>query len=259
MEKVVIYGLGERFQDNREWLECNYDVVGYCDKDITKIERYANGLSVEALVSADIQYDKIIITPARALNIAEELHKAGEVPFSKMELFDPPVASRYRNIPEQLFFATNNEDAILLLLIQKLNIDVKNIYYAEWGGEHVCAGSFTYWFYLNGGRGIIGGDKRSLQSAVNVFRSDDTLLDNNDDEAFRGLLERSSEDINLIILHDRWAIAQFYNMIDKEQINGIIYLADNTENCKNIMQRHKYTWYTSTVNGMIFYKWGDEV
>lgn len=38
--KTVVYGLGGMFAKYNEYIHQNYQVIGYCDRDISKLEKF---------------------------------------------------------------------------------------------------------------------------------------------------------------------------------------------------------------------------
>ena len=49
MKNVIIYGLGQSVQENRAWLEREYNVVGYCDKDSAKLKLVDKAIELKDL------------------------------------------------------------------------------------------------------------------------------------------------------------------------------------------------------------------
>lgn len=61
MEKVVVYGLGHRWMESREYIQTNYEIVGYSDSDISKGDAYPN----EFIAKTDIgnyEFDFVLVT-----------------------------------------------------------------------------------------------------------------------------------------------------------------------------------------------------
>lgn len=94
MERIIVYGLGSRFLTERYWIEKNYDVVGYCDRDNKKVVEYPNGITLEMLLKSVELCDKILITPAEPWRIIEFLERNIGISYSKMELLRVPMSTR---------------------------------------------------------------------------------------------------------------------------------------------------------------------
>lgn len=85
MDKVIIYGLGNVYQQCRKYLEKHYVIVGLCDKDENKLGE--KGIKVEELPESVKQCDYIIITSSRyRMEIRGELVSNG-IPESKIQFF----------------------------------------------------------------------------------------------------------------------------------------------------------------------------
>ena len=145
MENVIIYGLGQRFQENRAWLEQEYNVLGYYDRDQEKLKLVDKAIELKDLNNWMARVDKVLITPDRPWDIIANLQKSYDVDINKFELValkeSVDVGS---SLPEQQFFAPHNEDALILLLLNKLGIKLNKIKYLEYGVDAMLAGSFSY-------------------------------------------------------------------------------------------------------------------
>lgn len=256
MENVIIYGLGQRFQENRAWLEQEYNVLGYYDRDQEKLKLVDKAIELKDLNNWMARVDKVLITPDRPWDIIANLQKSYDVDINKFELValkeSVDVGS---SLPEQQFFAPHNEDALILLLLNKLGIKLNKIKYLEYGVDAMLAGSFSYYFYRAGSRGLLVGNISNQALALSrIFRSEDIVKEY---DAYGSFLECLAENsaCDLLIVHDRNAIAFLYEYIlCNITLPRIIYADNNTEQYMIFMLTHGYCWYTTTANGMIFYR-----
>ena len=256
MENVIIYGLGQRFQENRAWLEQEYNVLGYYDRDQEKLKLVDKAIELKDLSVWQYEADKILITPDNPWGIIENLQKKYGVDMNKLELVEPKEAVDVGTaLPEQQFFAPYNEDALILLLLKKLGINAHEIKYLEYGVESILAGSFSYHFYRAGSRGVLVGNMSNQALALSrIFRPEDFVKEY---DAYGSFLECLFENsaCDLLIVHDRSALAFLYEYIlSNTRLPRIIYADNNTEQYMIFMLTHGYCWYTTTANGMIFYR-----
>lgn len=69
MNKIVVYGLGTEFQEQKYFIENEYDIVAYSDKRKIEIEKYT-----EACHISELEYDFVYVTSLRYFEeITEEL------------------------------------------------------------------------------------------------------------------------------------------------------------------------------------------
>lgn len=256
MKNAIIYGLGQRFQENRAWLEREYNVLGYCDKDAVKLKLVDKAIDLKDLPVWQPEVDRILITPDNPWGIIENLQKKYGVDMNKLELVEPKEAVDVGTaLPEQQFFAPYNEDALILLLLKKLGINAHEIKYLEYGVESILAGSFSYHFYRAGSRGVLVGNMSNQALALSrIFRPEDFVKAYDDYGSFLDCLAENNV-CDLLIVHDRDAIAFLYEYIlNNRKLPRIIYAGNNTEQYMIFMLTHGYYWYTTTTNGMIFYR-----
>ena len=256
MENVIIYGLGQRFQENRAWLEREYNVLGYRDKDSAKLKLVAKAIELKDLPVWQSEADKILITPYNPWEIIENLQKKYGVDINKLELLVPQdTVDMGKALPEQQFFAPYNEDALILLLLNKLGLNSHEIKYLEYGVDSILAGSFSYYFYRAGSRGVLVGNmSNQVLASGKIFRHEDVMRAYDDYGSFLECLSENSA-CDLLIVHDRSALAFLYEYIlSNTRLPRIIYADNNTEQYMTFMLTHDYCWYATTDNGMIFYR-----
>lgn len=78
MEKVVIYGVGDNYIHNARWIKDNYEIVCFADGNPNKEGMVIDGKEIvnkSALTSKN--FDAIIVTPSKSLDIIKELMDMG--------------------------------------------------------------------------------------------------------------------------------------------------------------------------------------
>lgn len=256
MERVVVYGLGRNYQENKAWIEKQYSVIGYCDKDENKLKAVSKPIVRAELGDWQNKVDKILVTLDRPWDIINDLQSNYGVDISKIELFVPKESIRKGVVfPEQLFFAPYNEDALILLAINKLGLNLRNVKYLEYGTENILAGSFSYYFYMMGSSGVVVGNmNKQLLDLGRVFRPKDILKDYAEYGSFQDCLADNNK-FDLLIVHDSEAIDCLYDYIlCNTDLPRLIYADNITEQYKTFMLLHGFCWYSTTINGMIFYR-----
>ncbi len=68
MEKVIVYGLGQRWMESQKYIESNYEIIGYSDANIAKRMNYKNKFINKEDIGKYL-FDFIIVTSY--LNILE--------------------------------------------------------------------------------------------------------------------------------------------------------------------------------------------
>lgn len=258
MERIIVYGLGSRFLTERYWIEKNYDVVGYCDRDNKKVVEYPNGITLEMLLKSVELCDKILITPAEPWRIIEFLERNIGISYSKMELLRVPMSTRSVWLPECVFHGRANEDAILLLLLNKVQSEISRSSYIEIGLDDAIKNSFTFFLYQRGAAGtIIGTEKKPLNSQV--FRPRDVSLELKDCELVLNYLQKASNIPDILIFHEGSCAEMILRKLDWNAKKPLIIMAAVIrEEFKQFMQTKGYIWYVTTSTGiMAFYKRND--
>ena len=88
-QRVVIYGLGWRYQKNKEAIESMPGIVAHCDQSEEKLRYFADGITVQQLAAHIDDYDVIYVAaaPMRVVPyLVDELHVPLEkIAFNKYE------------------------------------------------------------------------------------------------------------------------------------------------------------------------------
>ena len=150
-EKTLIWGLDKDYYDNRGWIESNYNPTAYFDSNIYKLPS-ENGITKAELPYRINEFDKILIS-ADPPAIIRELLDVYKVPVEKIDILFYELLKKER--PEITLYGENNEDAVLLLLANKLNIPVNEIRYIEIGTNDPVRHNNTFALYEGGARGAL--------------------------------------------------------------------------------------------------------
>lgn len=85
-KRIVIYGLGMLYANNKEQIESTPGIVAHCDQSEEKAKAFADGMTVEELSLRGEEYDIVYVTAAPMKVVpylVDELH----IPFEKIVPF----------------------------------------------------------------------------------------------------------------------------------------------------------------------------
>lgn len=167
-KKIIAYGFGKKFEEEKEGLLKKYDIIGITGSDIEKGRALENFVVPEDLIKMDFDY--IVITSSFDIEIINYLVDIIKVPINKI-LFD------YVALQENIkFYGQFNDDAFILLLLKLLKIEIKDMTYLELGTNHPVNINNTYYFYKNGARGVLVEPNEKLHNIIKAIRKDDHLI-----------------------------------------------------------------------------------
>lgn len=174
-KRIVIYGLGRRFQLYEPLFRRLEGQVAYCDRDVEKLRGREHGISFAELQAHAGDYDEIVITLTDLMQAAAAMGDIGA------------ESAQYRNI-WQLFeeqgldemanryYGEENIDAILESALLRTGKDPAAIRYLEIGTNHPTEGNNTYHFYQLGARGILVDPLPQSEYLASLWRSEDRFL-----------------------------------------------------------------------------------
>lgn len=112
MEKVIIYGLGEDFRANEQWIRNKYEIVGYCDRDCEKLQ-LKNSFLPEELMEKIENCDFIYITSSKYENEILKEIESYKIESSKVRFLTEEITKGYWSI-SPIFHAQSWGGKILL-------------------------------------------------------------------------------------------------------------------------------------------------
>lgn len=115
-ERVIIYGIGSRMFFELEWLQSNFIIIGYSDKNSAKKDMLENSglyIAPDEIINSDC--DCLIITSVYAEEIKKELQESrgmpGEKLFTDCEKF-------YENVENNRYsYGSENADKIFMVIV----------------------------------------------------------------------------------------------------------------------------------------------
>lgn len=179
--KVIVYGLGRVFARHYAEIHERYDVVGYCDANFSKVDRFKHGISKAELRDCCQICDSILITLASGICVLRELVEMG-VPVDKIKLFNSREnvllsSKRQPALPQLIVHGKYHEDLALLLYCNRFKLNRHNLRYLEIGLEHIIQGSATYLLYGIGSKGrLVVYNYPACQDQAQIYRPKDEFF-----------------------------------------------------------------------------------
>lgn len=174
-KKILVYGLGHFFTENKNDILSRYSVVGVSDRDENKVSKFQNGISRTSLIDNIDEYDEILVC-ANPLSIIPDLIGNLGIPSEKIRVYECEKMMSFLNENEMRFFGERNEDAILMLLVSMLGLRFADIKYLEIGTNNPVIINNSYALYRSGARGILVDAVPFFIPLIKMFRPEDTFI-----------------------------------------------------------------------------------
>ena len=174
-KRVVVYGLGKLYHQNRKMIERKKGIVAHCDKNPQAIAKFADGISPEEMARDIDNYDEVYVTTV-ILNVLPYLRDVLHIPLAKILYFREENLS-YGGVHSEIrFYAKTGEDAVLCGLFHKLGLPLGKVKYLEIGTNDPAGGNNTYFLYRAGARGVLVDPMPVVADAVAICRPEDKML-----------------------------------------------------------------------------------
>lgn len=144
MKKVIVYGLGNYFEENKEFIFENYEVVGFSDKDKVKLKNLENAIEVAELTTNLNCCDFVLVaTNTYFEEICNDL-LSSKVPREKIHFLVRDIL-----LTEKKFVSHSQygEDLFLNLVVKMLYKNPSTIKYVEIGTNHPIKANNSYLLY----------------------------------------------------------------------------------------------------------------
>lgn len=197
MEKIILYGIGKRYKDYKEYIERKYEIIGYCDINESKIDAQKKYINISRLTAELSNVDYVLITPAggKAIEIKESLINMG-VPPEKIRLLSTEKAYKncwYDGEERKISpHAENYEDLVIDIIRGHLGIKYSEFSYVDVGVNDPIINNNTYYFYERGSRGILVEANPEVIPTIELARNEDIILN-------RALYEGDVENVDFYI------------------------------------------------------------
>lgn len=190
MDKVIVYGLGNRFERQREEIDASYEIVAYCDKNEERAKEICKDgerwIKPSEIMTEAFDYVLVI---AEGENILLFLNKTAGVPFDRMQQY-PTYLMAQSMLGES--FSEAGEDMILDRLVDLCGLTYPNMHYIDIGIASPKYGDNTYYAYLRGARGILVEADPGPIDLIRGIRKEDQVLN-------RAIFEKDNEEITFYV------------------------------------------------------------
>lgn len=170
--KVLVWGLDKDYRDNKEWIEKNYDVEGYYDSNESKIVM-KKGIHKKDLQDRINEFDLILVA-GDPPSIVGEIVDNYNVPIEKIRVL---FYELLKDDEEEItFFGENSEDAVLLLLFEKLGLTMDKISYLEIGTNDPVRHNNSFLLSRLGARGVLVDPFPTVGELAKKVRQNDRFI-----------------------------------------------------------------------------------
>lgn len=181
---TLVYGINKDYHENINWIMEHYEVKGAFDQDQSRLPPEI-GINKNDIAKKIHEFDTILVT-ADPVSIVDDLVDVFFVPLDKIDILYYEIDKDSSSVIR--FYGNDNEDAALLLLIEKLGYSNKVIKYLEIGTNDPMRFNVTYNFYKQNGEGYIVDALPSVAYLAKMLRPRDKFIQ-------AAVSDKSGEDI----------------------------------------------------------------
>lgn len=168
--RIILYGIGQHYKKYADFIETNFEVVGYIDKEVKDIPFRRYDLSEISAISQDT---KIMVTSSDFYKeMVHELLNVG-IGLEKICYMDDEIARR-RDNNVFISYSQFGEDYVIYSLLG--DVDYTNIRYLELGVDNPVVGNNTYGFELRGAKGWLVEANTEMIPCISMCRKNCTVI-----------------------------------------------------------------------------------
>lgn len=167
-KKIIVMGLGGLFRRYEKQIYEKFEVLGVTSNKETEAELFSNYITLANINNYDYDYILICsISEVEIVNqlIGERIAEPGKILLASV-IFDQ----------KGIFHSQYNEDAVLVLLLELIDLNYKDITYLDVGANHPVKLNNTYALYLLGASGVLVEPNKNLKNIIEIVRPRDTLI-----------------------------------------------------------------------------------
>ena len=169
---TLVYGLHTDFVKNRRWIEENFNVKGYYDADESRLPN-ENGIK-NSEIKEKIKDFELILVCADPVSIVMDLKEEFNIPIERVKILFYELV-KYANI-QMSFNGSMTEDAVLMLILSKIGIELDKVSYLEIGTNDPVRFNNTYIMYQMGARGYLVDPIPSVGDLIKISRPEDKFV-----------------------------------------------------------------------------------
>ncbi|MBA4383349.1 MAG: hypothetical protein C0410_01295 [Anaerolinea sp.] len=168
--RIIVVGHGERFETYKEQINNHYNVIAFTDfDDNASPDMY----SLDEIQGGKIDFDYLMVPADISDEKLASLIKDYKISTAKI------LVDEYDADPSLIkTFSQSNEDIVVIWVLQKLGIDIKNLQYLELGTNHPVKLNNTYLLSKYGAHGVLVEPNHNLENIIRVMRKNDRLYVN---------------------------------------------------------------------------------
>ncbi len=175
--KTIVYGLGGMFARYNGYIHKNYHVVGYCDRDISKLEKIETGRFYRSmLMERQELYDSVLVTvfgSEATRDILKDLVDNLNIPCNKIRFLHYDMLDKEK---PYISFGQYGEDLSITCALKAVFPNFSEIRYLEIGTNHPVYGNNTFMMYRLGMRGTLVDPLPWVGYASSIYRKEDDFI-----------------------------------------------------------------------------------
>lgn len=176
-ENIIVFGIGNDWEINKELIKKNFNIIAYCDNDNTKsVNNLKKICDLNELRNLN---NRILITSSKyKREITENLTRIGITEERLIFLSELEMTKIYwgTNPIKGVSYSGSSEDLLIGMLLDKLAIDYSEVRYIELGVMDPIISSNTYYFYTRGAQGILVEANPMLIPRIKRVRPRDIII-----------------------------------------------------------------------------------
>lgn len=169
-KRIIVFGVGFRYEQNKEIIKKNYEIVAYADNNPRE---FCDGIAVNLKEALTREYDLIIITPDNNTEMYKQCLNEN-IAKEKVLILELVPVFYQRNSLGIRCYGQHFDDLFLAGIFGLMGIDKPT--YLDLGANHPYYISNTALFYENGCRGVNVDANADTIDLFNFARPDDINL-----------------------------------------------------------------------------------
>ena len=176
--RVIVYGLGRLWKNNRETIESQYEVCGVCDSNEKYRYEYNNFISKNDIKEAKLYVLICVAWPnlAEVINELIETHKVSEEKIMVWKAENDLILYSKETKPDFYVYSQFGEDYVIHKLLEEKGIREKNASYIELGVFDPIRVNNTYFLHLSGAKGLLVDANKEYISTIRILRKGSIVL-----------------------------------------------------------------------------------
>lgn len=168
-DKVIVFGVGNQFKLYQKMIYERYEIIAYVDNYVKERDSIR---TISLLEAVSLDFDKIIITPLRWMEMVKQCLDSG-IKKEKIVILDLIPELWQRRVSGVVSFGQHFEDLIVLGIFGQIGINKPS--YLDVGCNHPYKISNTALMHQGGGKGVNVDANKATIEAFNHVRFENTI------------------------------------------------------------------------------------